>query len=112
MRVPLLQRTVSVRTAVLVCAVCLIFGGGAAFAGASTLHFFAPGMRDVIVGYGYTCQSTTNRPTFSCYFTLLHRAVATPIMSVRLGQRTMTVRSDSPPAVVAQGGTYRSTFNR
>jgi hypothetical protein len=86
--------------------------GGAALAGASTLHFFAPGAQYAIVGYGYTCRSTTNRPSFSCYYHLLRQPVATPIMSIGLGQRTMTVRSRLAPRVTNHDGAYSTTFKR
>jgi hypothetical protein len=112
MRLPLSERTVSARTAILACILCSFFGGGAAIAGQSAVQFFKPGATQLIMGYGYRCKSTTNRPSFSCYYTLVHTAVATPIMSVGLGQRTMTVQSTLPPAVAHRGGSYRSTFRR
>lgn len=111
MRRPPAQQTVSARTAIVACVICSLLGG-AAFAGASTLHFFAPGSRYLIVGYGYTCSSTTNRPSFSCSYHLLRQAIATPVMSIPLGKRTMTVRSELAPTVAGHHGTYVTTFKR
>jgi hypothetical protein len=72
-----------------------------------------PGARSVIVGYRYTCRSTTDRPSFSCYYYGgAHGVDGTPIMSIGLGQRTMTVRSESVPTVTHQHGSYTTTFKR
>lgn len=112
MRLPRSQRTISARTAILACILCSFVGGGAAVASQNTVQFFTPGTTQVIIGYGYTCKSTTNKPSFSCYYHLLRQRVATPIVSVALGQRTMTVESRLAPTVANHGGSYSTTFKR
>jgi hypothetical protein len=89
------DRLVPVRLAIGCCAVSSLLGAGGAIAAATlpTGPPVKPGPPFVIAGYGYTCQSTSRTPNWSCEYGRPYGPSGTPIMTVFKGSRTMIIQS-------------------
>ena len=88
------------------CMLCALLGTGGALATAAsqpTGRPVQPGPPFVLVGYGYTCQSTVRTPAFSCSYNEPYRPTGTPIMTISKGSRTMYIQSFQRPTVSKVG---------
>ena len=106
-------RRVSLRVAVAACVLSALAGGVGAVASALPQgQPVSPGPPFRIVGYGYSCQSTSRTPMFECWYGRPYGPAGTPIMTVARGERTLTVQTLTRPSVVQEGGEYVTTLKR
>ena len=75
-------------------------GAEAAFGAAGSLpsRVETPNVPYVVAGYGYTCESTSRTPNWSCDYGAPYGPAGTPITTVYPGSRTMHIQSLRRPA--------------
>ena len=109
------RRGISPLAALTACLASSLLAGGAALAVASGLPTgpaVHPGPPFKIAGYGYTCESTSRTPNWSCDYGRPYGPAGTPIMTVSKGSRTMYIQSLTRPAVTQSGGVYTTKIVR
>jgi hypothetical protein len=110
------RHRVALPTAILACVVCAaVAGAGGAIAGATaplTGASVQPGPPFVISGYGYTCQSTSRTPNFSCDYGKPYRPAGTPILTISKGSRTMYIQSFRRPTLSEADGVFTTKITR
>ncbi len=113
---PASKRGISPGAAFAACLVSACLAGGGALASASGLPTgttVRPGPPFRIAGYGYTCDSTSRTPNWSCdYGRPYGPAAGTPIMTVYEGSRSMYVQSLRRPTISEVGGVYTTKISR